>query len=92
MSEIGHGTNATDGTYGASAAHLAHESPASQVSSRGFIPPHGGYETLLSFRKARIVYDATVKFCERFVDKHSRTTDQMVQAARSGKQNILEGS
>lgn len=57
-----------------------------------FIPPHGGYEELLSFRKARIVYDGTVRFCDRFVDKRSRTTDQMVQAARSGKQNILEGS
>lgn len=41
----------------------------------GFIPPHGGYEGLLSFQKARIVYDGTVKFCERFVDKRSRTTD-----------------
>jgi four helix bundle suffix protein len=58
----------------------------------GFIPPHGGYEKLLSFQKARIVYDATVRFCDRFVDKRSRTHDQMVQAARSGKQNILEGS
>jgi four helix bundle suffix protein len=58
----------------------------------GFIPPHGGYEDLLSFRKARIVYDATVFFCARYVDKRSRTTDQMIQAARSGKQNILEGS
>jgi len=57
-----------------------------------FIPPHGGYENLLSFQKARIVYDGTVRFCERFVDKRSRTHDQMVQAARSGKQNILEGS
>lgn len=58
----------------------------------GFIPPHGGYEDLLSFKKARIVYDGTVRFCQRFVDKCSRTHDQMVQAARSGKQNILEGS
>lgn len=57
-----------------------------------FIPPHGGYENLLSFQKSRIVYDATVHFCERYVDKFSRTRDQMVQAARSGKQNILEGS
>lgn len=57
-----------------------------------FIPPHGGYEDLISFQKARIVYDGTVRFCERFVDRRSRTTDQMVQAARSGKQNILEGS
>ena len=57
-----------------------------------FIPPHGGYENLLSFQKARIVYDGTVRFCERFLQKRDRTFDQMVQAARSGKQNILEGS
>lgn len=64
----------------------------SQSTAEGFIPTHGGYEQLLSFQKARIVYDGTVGFCERFVDKRSRTTDPMVQAARSGKQNILEGS
>jgi four helix bundle suffix protein len=58
----------------------------------GFIPPHGGYEKLLSFQKARIVYDGTVHFCDRWIDKRSRTHDQMVQAARSGKQNIAEGS
>jgi four helix bundle suffix protein len=57
-----------------------------------FIPPHGGYEDLLSFQKARIVYDGTVRFCERFLDRRDRTVGQMVQAARSGKQNILEGS
>ena len=57
-----------------------------------FIPPHGGYKNLLSYRKAEIVYDATVKFCDRFIDKKSRTHDQMVQAARSGNKNIAEGS
>ncbi|MBN2123454.1 MAG: four helix bundle protein [Deltaproteobacteria bacterium] len=57
-----------------------------------FIPPHGGYQTLLSYQKAQIVYDATVHFCSRFLSKRDRTYDQMVQAARSGKQNILEGS
>ena len=57
-----------------------------------FIPPHGGYEKLLSFQKARIVYDGTVWFCGHYVEKRDRTYDQMVQAARSGKQNILEGS
>lgn len=41
---------------------------------------------------SEIVYDATVKFCSRFIDKYSRTTDQMIQAARSGRQNIAEGS
>lgn len=58
----------------------------------GFIPPHGGYHDLLSYRKAEIVYDATIFFCERYIDRFSRTRDQMVQAARSGKQNIVEGS
>lgn len=58
----------------------------------GFIPPHGGYRNLLSFQHAEIVYDATVRFCERFLDKRDRTVDQMIQAARPGKQNIIEGS
>ena len=57
-----------------------------------FIPKHGGYETLLSYQKAKIVYDGTVRFCGRFLEKRDRTVDQMVQAARSGKQNIIEGS
>lgn len=60
--------------------------------SGGFIPKHGGYKNLLSYQKAEIVYDATVSFCDRFIDRRSRTHDQMIQAARSGKQNILEGS
>lgn len=60
--------------------------------TEGFIPPHGGYQDLLSYRKAKIVYDATVYFCNRFFSKRDRTHDQMVQGARSGKQNILEGS
>lgn len=57
-----------------------------------FIPPHGGYENLLSFQKARIVYDATVWFCGKYLRRGDRTNDQKIQAARSGKQNILEGS
>src|SRR5574337_756404 len=56
------------------------------------IPPHGGYRELRSYQMAEIVYDATVAFCDRFIDRRSRTHDQMVQAARSGKQNIAEGS
>jgi four helix bundle suffix protein len=60
--------------------------------SESFIPRHGGYKKLLSYQKAEIVYDATVYFCDRFIDRRSRTHDQMVQAARSGKQNIIEGS
>lgn len=56
------------------------------------IPPHGGYRHLKSYQMSEIIYDATVVFCDRFIDKRSRTHDQMVQAARSGKQNIAEGS
>jgi four helix bundle suffix protein len=56
------------------------------------IPPHGGFRQLKSFQHAELVYDATVKFCNRFIDRRSRTHDQMVQAARSGRQNIAEGS
>jgi four helix bundle suffix protein len=56
------------------------------------IPRHGGYRDLKSFQHAELVYDATVQFCERFIDRRSRTHDQMVQAARSGRQNIAEGS
>ena len=54
--------------------------------------PSGGYRALRSFRTATIIYDATVSFCELFIDKRSRLVDQMVQAARSGRQNIAEGS
>lgn len=58
----------------------------------GFIPAHGGYRNLRSYQKAQIGYDATVNFCARFLNKRDRTVDQMVQAARSGKQNIVEAS
>ena len=57
-----------------------------------FIPHHGGDHNLLSCKKAQIVYDATVYFCNRFYLRPDRTIDRMVQAARSGKQNIVEGS
>jgi four helix bundle suffix protein len=56
------------------------------------IPSYGGYRKLRSFQCAQQVYDATVIFCDRFVEKNSRTRDQMIQAARSGVQNIAEGS
>lgn len=60
--------------------------------SDGVLLPHGGYEHLRSYAVAEAVYDATVVFCDRFIDKRSRTHDQMVQAARSGVRNISEGS
>jgi restriction system protein len=54
--------------------------------------PSGGYRKLRSFQVTTVIYDATVSFCSRFLDRRSRTVDQMVQAARSGRQNIAEGS
>ena len=56
------------------------------------IPKHGGYRRLRSFQVAQLVYDVTVRFCDQYIDRRSRTHDQMVQAARSGVQNIAEGS
>jgi len=56
------------------------------------VPKHGGYRKLKSFQMAQLVYDVTVRFCDQYIDKRSRTHDQMVQAARSGVQNIAEGS
>src|SRR5216684_388732 len=81
-------TKATKGT-------AARPSPSPSLppgDADGFIPPHGGYQKLLFYQKAMVVYQATLHFCDRFIDRKSRTHDQMVQAARSGKQNILEGS
>ncbi len=60
--------------------------------SKGFIPVHGGYKNLISYQKAEIVFDGTVYFTNRFFRRNDRTIDQMVQAARSGKQNIVEAS
>ncbi|MBS0654974.1 MAG: four helix bundle protein [Verrucomicrobia bacterium] len=60
--------------------------------SQRFIPSHGGYRKLQSYRKSEIIYDATVYFTKRFFRQGDRTVDQMVQAARSGKQNIAEAS
>ncbi len=61
-------------------------------AGHSIISPHGGYLGLRSYQMAQIVYDGIVVFCDHFIDRRSRTHDQMVQAARSGKQNIAEGS
>lgn len=60
--------------------------------TEGFIPTHGGYRNLITYQKSEIIYDGTVYFTKRFFQKYDRTIDQMVQAARSGKQNIAEAS
>ncbi|MBA4301007.1 four helix bundle suffix domain-containing protein [Algoriphagus alkaliphilus] len=63
-----------------------------EKNTEGFIPAHGGYRQLFSYQKSEIIYDGTVYFTNRFFNKYDRTVGQMVQAARSGKQNIAEGS
>jgi len=63
------------------------EEPSERV-----LPPRGDYQTLLSFQKAEVVYDITFRFAHKYLSKRDRTVDQMIQSARSGKQNILEGS
>jgi four helix bundle suffix protein len=63
-----------------------------ETRAERFIPAHGGYRKLLSYQRSVVIYAATVRFCQRFLRPRDRTVDQMVQAARSGKQNIIEGS
>jgi four helix bundle suffix protein len=63
-----------------------------QFNPDGFIPKRGGYEKLITYQKSVVIYDGTQYFCKKYFRPFDRTIDQMVQAARSGKQNILEGS
>jgi len=62
------------------------------AEQESLLPKHGGYRKLKTFQLAQLIYDLTVRFCDRYIDRRSRTHDQMVQAARSGVQNIAEGS
>ena len=71
--------------------HHSHSSHTSQDDER-LLPPRGDYQTLLSFQKAEVIYDITFRFAHKFLSKSDRTIDQMIQAARSGKKNLLEGS
>lgn len=88
----GNETAGTDGTNGRRPPPLSHPSHESHSSHESFIPPHGGYRNLRAYPKTQIIYDATARFCDRFINPKSRTHDQMVQAARSGNKNIAEGS
>lgn len=81
--------NGLDGG-GGNRTYKAHLPMVEETSS--FLPPGGNYQNLLSYKKAEVIYDFTFRFCERFLKRGDRTVDQMVQAARSGKQNIAEGS
>jgi four helix bundle suffix protein len=77
--------NASDGKHPSPNSHSSHD-------PERLLPPRGDYQTLLSFQKAEVVYDITFRFAHKFLAKGDRTVDQMIQSARSGKQNILEGS
>jgi four helix bundle suffix protein len=70
----------------------AHDGKHSSHDSHPILPPRGDYQTLHSFHKAEVVYDLTFRFAHKFLSKGDRTVDQMIQSARSGKKNILEGS
>src|SRR5438876_10924665 len=83
--------NASDGENPVHDSHTSHSSHNSHEPER-LLPPRGDYQTLLSFQKAEIVYDITFRFAHKFLSKGDRTVDQMIQSARSGKKNILEGS
>jgi len=85
-----HGSDGKKGSDGRHTSHSSHESH--QPIQRPIIQSRGDYQTLLSFQKAEVVYDITFRFAQKFLSKGDRTVDQMIQSARSGKQNILEGS
>ncbi len=72
-------------------SHISHSQPQ-PPANHPIIPPRGDYQTLLSFQKAEVIYDITHRFAHKYLGKGDRTVDQMIQSARSGKQNILEGS
>lgn len=92
------GKNADNGPAESSkhSSHVSHSSHKSQnlvtQSTNRIIPPRGDYRKLLSYQKADVIYQITYRFCHRFLSRGDRTIDQMIQAARSGKQNIVEGS
>lgn len=72
--------------------YVSQDSHSSHEIQRPVIPPRGDYQTLLSFQKAEVAYDITFRFANKYLSRGDRTIDQMIQSARSGKQNILEGS
>ena len=92
----------TNGKHGNDGKHNSHSSqkshqpvqpqPAPPPDPTRVLPPRGDYQTLLHFQKAEIVHDVTIRFAHKYLSKGDRTIDQMIQSARSGKQNILEGS
>ena len=84
--------NHSNENHGKAESEISHSSQRSHNSQSLILPPRGDYQTLLSYQKSEVVYQLTYRFCQRFLRRGDRTIDQMVQAARSGKQNIIEGS
>jgi len=82
------GKNGNNEVHKSDPSHKSHQSP----DPNRLLPPRGDYQTLLSFQKAEVVYDITFRFAHKFLSRGDRTIDQMIQSARSCKQNILEGS
>ena len=86
-----HNSHDSHSSHDSHNSHSFHHQPPSH-HDRTVIPPRGDYRTLLSFQKAEVIYDITHRFAHKFLGRGDRTVDQMIQSARSGKQNILEGS
>lgn len=87
-----HGSDGKSETKRKASPPNSHNTHTSHDSHSLILPPRGDYQTLISYQKSEVIYQITYRFCERFLKKGDRTIDQMVQAARSGKQNIIEGS
>ncbi len=86
------GNNRKNASNGKPPSPTSHASHNSQPSDDRLLPPRGDYQTLLSFQKAEVIYDITFRFAHKYLSRGDRTVDQMIQSARSGKQNILEDS
>jgi four helix bundle suffix protein len=89
------GSHGNDGKHGNDASHYSHNSHSShppKPEPERVLPPRGDYRTLLSYQKSEVIYDITFRFAHKYLSRGDRTIDQMIQSARSGKQNILEGS
>jgi four helix bundle suffix protein len=85
------GNHTNHANHGKNPSHDSHDSQSSHPLEQ-LLPQRGDYRTLLSFQKAEIIYDLTFRFAHKHLAKADRTVDQMIQSARSGKKNILEGS
>ena len=87
------GKNGNHENHNSHSSHKSHQpAPSAPATPDRLLPPRGDYQTLLSFQKAEVVYDITFRFAHKYLGRGDRTVDQMIQSARSGKQNILEGS